>query len=694
MTGHSASLIAAFTNGETRLVYAARKDNLGGPLVYLEDNTAKAMKQYTVAHLRCFLPDCTSPEFTTVARRTRRDGFKHKTGGNHSDESLFHRQGKQALIDWLARVHPEFVTVAEAALDVARSRVADVMVTLPDQHRVALEVQYAALDAIDTHHSWQTRTTDYGTAGVVAVWFFGHTGVHMNVTGEVVTLNAVQRTVLDTGANVLWLNPTTRQVAIPYTVKTANGAAFVVPPTSDTPAVRLWIEPLDSVTLTSNGVRSPRLDTLAVQQRKYEVALLVERERFEADRAAAAVKAAEDERRRIELATQENQRRVAAAATAEQERQRRDRQQAERRRRLDAAAQATQERQTRDWERSGMRANVLAAHGGMIPDHLDLPTKTGAGIRAHRQHWQSAIYGTVMLRHVGECASVEDCVRALSTCDIKHDSTATTLVHSWIVRLHELGHVRLDPQLAGAFTVTTPDVELARRAGVAQRAAVAQQEAALRRAQTLDAAWRRSPHKAVLIERCGGIPKIVRTTGTMTASGIEASDENWRAIVVLTLLDRGAITRAVPVAALERAVSDQLTITHKDLFHGTLASWLQVLMRQGYLGALPLRLVAVQDSLLALDKQPPPPAAVIAPTRPTGRPSPAPVARCRTCGHPLAAELAVSSDTHIGCGSAAPTTRSSRTRTRTCKGCAYPLDGDGPYHAGCEPWARAARAGM
>src|SRR5690554_5653245 len=152
---HPASTLREFQSGESRLIFARRRD--GSPeLFMLPDGEAHQLRQFTVENMMCPVPGCPTPRFTTVRRRVRgRDGFRHfhRPGFEHSPESQFHIEGKAELARWARSVQPDATVTEELASDAARSRVADVMVEYPDDQRTAFEVQYAAL----TPDAWQLR---------------------------------------------------------------------------------------------------------------------------------------------------------------------------------------------------------------------------------------------------------------------------------------------------------------------------------------------------------------------------------------------------------------------------------------------------------------------------------------------------------------------------------------------------------
>lgn len=684
---HAAADIAAFTDGETRLVYAAHINDPTGPLYLLEDNTAKQFKGYAKANLQCFIPDCATPQFTTVSRSRGRDGFRHMTGGGHSEESLFHKQGKHALLDWLARRHPDVDARAEVSMLPVVDRRADVLATHPGGERIALEVQYSAMPAPGDRDSWESRTRDYQNAGVSPVWFLGHRGVHFKpqLRGETIELGPVARAILDAGMQLWWLNPILGVVAIPYVVDYVEREGFLLAPTSQDRLVHLWIEPIDSLTLTATGPHHPRLDELADQRVSYLAAEQSRIDREEQRRAAAIAKAERDKAHAADRQRRANERAV--------EKQRR--------------ASETIEAQNTAWLTSTMRANVLARCGGQIPEHLDLPSSS-SGIRAHRQHWQALTFGHLMFAKLDSIATIDDCLRVLSAASlVSSRAVARETIRDWLRRLHALGHVDLVEGAEGRFTVTDPPRELLRRQVRAERLRTEQarrlaeerrerQEAARQRSERRELAWSGSPLRAVAIERFGGLPEFLVLGSTdIDDAGVDVAAEHWRALAALRIADlapRFGIEDCV--ATIER----ELPVTSVGSLRSAIRDWLLAAQHDGWVLALPLGRYFAQEKFTSLDTAPPPPPAapivrdVVNITEPIYL---GPVAtHCRICHRPLDEFLARQGvSTHTGCTetperAVAVPVAGRRGRLRTCSGCAntLPPGFEGTHHDGCAPW--------
>ncbi|MGK0742677.1 hypothetical protein ACSHWG_12460 [Leucobacter sp. Z1108] len=80
---HAAEELSRFQDGETRLVYARRRDN-PGETEFMPEGTAREVRERTKRELMCILDGCLSPDLTTVSRSKARDGFSHLSGGGHA----------------------------------------------------------------------------------------------------------------------------------------------------------------------------------------------------------------------------------------------------------------------------------------------------------------------------------------------------------------------------------------------------------------------------------------------------------------------------------------------------------------------------------------------------------------------------------------------------------------------------------
>lgn len=194
-----------------RFLFAARRNDPGGALVYIEQGTANEVRPFTKANLICPEPDCLSPDLTTVNREPggARDGYRHLTKGAsraHVPESALHRQGKALIERWASRT-PEVSDVdVEVRLGVDpvtahAERVADVLLTTVHGTRIAVEVQYAGISV----EEWRERTASYRRLGIGVTWLFGSRGANSPLDHP---MRSVHREVLDAKVPLLWINPT------------------------------------------------------------------------------------------------------------------------------------------------------------------------------------------------------------------------------------------------------------------------------------------------------------------------------------------------------------------------------------------------------------------------------------------------------------------------------------------------------
>ena len=102
---HDAETLKRFVDSDVRQVWAADRE---GNLHYLPEGQAKAMRpRARSGDLRCPVPDCPDPRFTTRGG-SRRDGFVHLGDGvRHTDkESISHLQAKAMLAAWARTQEP------------------------------------------------------------------------------------------------------------------------------------------------------------------------------------------------------------------------------------------------------------------------------------------------------------------------------------------------------------------------------------------------------------------------------------------------------------------------------------------------------------------------------------------------------------------------------------------------------------
>lgn len=287
--GHSVEELRDFTDSELRMVYAAERAT--GEVVLLPDGEADTWRERTREQLRCPVPDCPSPNLTTVARRGGwRHGFRHLSGSVTDGhlESLFHLQGKAAIADWLRERHLHSLVQIEVPLDEARTRVSDVHVTAPTGERAGIEIQYAGL----TVKLFEQRRADYASAGVLDVWLWGHMGAHMKLRANgTIALDAAQKKTAEMGDHILWINGADGNLAVAVVTVRVLGTLEPV-----TLSVRDALErdgdvsaivfPLKDAYLGPRGLRARVLLELEQVAAKALAAEAAERARLEAEHIA------------------------------------------------------------------------------------------------------------------------------------------------------------------------------------------------------------------------------------------------------------------------------------------------------------------------------------------------------------------------------------------------------------------------
>jgi hypothetical protein len=263
---HTGTVLADFQLGETRMIFARRRDLTPG-LHFLADGAAEAERKWTWAELLCPVEDCPTPAFTTVNEGDRkRDHYRHKVGNyRHSQESLFHLEGKAQIARWAADKYPDAVAVIEQASNKERERIADVMVTLASGERIAIEIQYAAI----TPRAWQERHDSYAAQGITDVWLFGHTGAQLNEgrPGRVM-LNPAHEAVAAAGLPVLWFNPLELSIGHATERVSLRGGALDILATERSGSFN--VSPLDSFSLShATGLTNATVTQLLADSRRY-----------------------------------------------------------------------------------------------------------------------------------------------------------------------------------------------------------------------------------------------------------------------------------------------------------------------------------------------------------------------------------------------------------------------------------------
>lgn len=211
---HRVTLAAFQTEGDERFVWGL--DTSTDQMFFLAEDQAHEQRAHVTEHVVCPVPGCAAP-LTTVHSTVKRDHLRHLGhGGGHGLESFFHSQGCALIQHWLATKYPLCRVVREEYTNEAGERRADMLLTSPSgNERVAFEVQYSPL----THDAWTRRHESYRAQGIEDVWLFGHTEKQLKLDAdERLKSNPALDAVFTTGAPVLFINPSTEQLAIATTV--------------------------------------------------------------------------------------------------------------------------------------------------------------------------------------------------------------------------------------------------------------------------------------------------------------------------------------------------------------------------------------------------------------------------------------------------------------------------------------------
>ncbi|GAA4188830.1 hypothetical protein GCM10022288_15690 [Gryllotalpicola kribbensis] len=272
LEGSHADQLAAFQREERNFVYG-RLDT-GDPW-FLSDDEAIERRLFVRENVLCPVPDCDTPQLTTVHRPVHRDHLRHlsKSAIDHAAESVFHANACALIKEWLDRRYPKSHAQREQWSDNGKRR-ADVMLTSEDgTARIAFEIQYSSLSVLE----WRQRHDSYREQGIVDVWLFGHNGHHFRPTGDdAVKLSDVHRAILKSGSPVMWLNPVIQLVGVAWRdmplhklVGTMVTAAEMLP-VLDPGSKPAWVNllDLDAFNVARDGLHSAWLDELVENTRR------------------------------------------------------------------------------------------------------------------------------------------------------------------------------------------------------------------------------------------------------------------------------------------------------------------------------------------------------------------------------------------------------------------------------------------
>ena len=205
---HQAEL-ERFQQGEPMMLVARDADDNDAVIEFPRDlvnrvasQDEKASFKATHQNLRCSVRFCDAEVFAHF-RTTKRSGFAHAPGtSKHAAESIWHQMAKADIVYWAKRHE----NVADADQEVTaddRSRRPDVVVTLVDGRRIAIEIQYSALSVND----YEARDTQLQQNFDARVWILGHLPPHLRVRQSGIALDALAGAIVSKGQFPLWINP-------------------------------------------------------------------------------------------------------------------------------------------------------------------------------------------------------------------------------------------------------------------------------------------------------------------------------------------------------------------------------------------------------------------------------------------------------------------------------------------------------
>jgi hypothetical protein len=258
---HAAQLAAFQVQGEERFLWGL--DSRTGAMFFLEENAGHDQHDHVVANVVCPVPGC-GAALTTVHSTVKRDHLRHlvKDTGGHGLESFFHAQGCALVHSWLTERYPGCTVIREEYTNAEGERRADVLITAPSLEKMAFEVQYSPL----THDAWTERHESYQAQGIQDVWLFGHTEKQLKLDiADTLRSKPALDAVAATGVPVLFINPTTEQLAI--AVEWANRYSWShgwispadVPIIGKASGARIEVFSLEQFTLTRSFLTSPRI---------------------------------------------------------------------------------------------------------------------------------------------------------------------------------------------------------------------------------------------------------------------------------------------------------------------------------------------------------------------------------------------------------------------------------------------------
>jgi len=365
--------------------------------------------------------------------------------GGHAPESLFHRQAKLRILNWVAQRYPSLDARAEE-IAAAGARIADVMITsCSPPGRLAVEIQYSKL----SFEEWRERHESYRGEDIHDVWLFGHASRHLRLAddSDYLVLGDPVRRMLAMGLPAFWINPIEGTVATARIDASkhrctcgqshAKPGEFWLQPSGIDHHIEVGIDPLDECRLRRGEFVTPTLLEIQADTHRWQERRDIEHQ--EADRLA-------EERRRV-WAEKQRRRQIQQAALQRREQHRRQavvlqaqKELAELRKWWADHRQALDQK----WADSDLRAEVdqfPARARKVLAAELD----SDLAVRATPEHWHTILYREhVWMRETGYRFTYKQCVRTLREAGVAlhpNSSRVANAVQQFTAALEQVGCV-------------------------------------------------------------------------------------------------------------------------------------------------------------------------------------------------------------------------------------------------------------
>lgn len=226
----------AFTSSDPRQVWVLERST-GAP-IHIPRGDPDGLKARARAQLRCPFPDCLG-EITIAGGPKIRHHFRHLSDASHpySPMTIHHLEGQLAIARWFSDNAPGGTLIDLEKTVPGTKRRADVLVQVPGQRPLAIEVEYEKSG--NTDDGPLRKHQEYAEAGIDDLWLVGHTRLRIHGNGTWVGLPGFASKVRRAGAQVAVINPSTAEIG---TLLASNGPERIWD--GSTSLARLVVEPL------------------------------------------------------------------------------------------------------------------------------------------------------------------------------------------------------------------------------------------------------------------------------------------------------------------------------------------------------------------------------------------------------------------------------------------------------------------